>query len=105
MYVCMYVCIYTYTYIYIHKYRIINLSMKLDTFTLQYKKVKLKPLFKKGIKTEAKNYRLISVAFNIEGDRKTHSVADLDYSYSLRSNTVPNQILEQIIPQTHVCLN
>ena len=36
----------------------------------------IKPLFKKGIKTEAKNYRPISVTFNIEGDRKIYSLSN-----------------------------
>ena len=39
----------------------INLSMKLDTFPLQCKEAKIKPLFKKAIKTEAKSYRFISL--------------------------------------------
>ena len=39
----------------------INLSIKLDTFLSQCKIAKIKPLFKKGIKTEAKNYRPISI--------------------------------------------
>ena len=41
--------------------KIINLSIKLDTFPLKYKIAKIRPLFKKGIKTEAKNYRPISL--------------------------------------------
>ena len=39
----------------------INMSVKLDTFLSQCKIAKIKPLFKKGIKTEAKNYRPISI--------------------------------------------
>ena len=36
--------------------------------------VKIKPLFKKGIKTEDKNHRpFFSTAFNIKGDRKINS--------------------------------
>ena len=50
---------------------IINLSIKLDTFPSQCKTAKIKPLFKKGIKTEAKKY--FSVVFSIEGDRKIYS--------------------------------
>ena len=38
-----------------------NLSIKLDTFSSQCKIVRIKPLFKKGIKTEAKNFRPISL--------------------------------------------
>ena len=45
----------------IHLANIINLSIKLDTFPSQCKIAKIKPLFKKGIKTEAKNYRPISM--------------------------------------------
>ena len=37
------------------------MSIKLDTFPSKCKTAKIKPLFKKGIKTEAKNYRLISL--------------------------------------------
>ena len=36
---------------------IINLSIKLDIFPSQCKIAKIKPLFRKGIKAEAKNYR------------------------------------------------
>ena len=45
----------------IHLANIINLSIKLDTFPWQCKIAKIKPLFKKGIKIEAKNYRPISL--------------------------------------------
>ena len=41
--------------------RICNLSIKLSTFPDKCKFAKLKPLFKKGSKTEAKNYRPISL--------------------------------------------
>ena len=60
----------------IHLPNIINLSIKLDKFPSQCKIAKIKPLFKKGIKTKAKNYRPISVTFNIEGDRKIHSLSN-----------------------------
>ena len=40
---------------------IINLLMRLDTFPSQCKIAKIKPLFKKRIKNEAKNYRPISL--------------------------------------------
>ena len=45
----------------IHLANIINLSIKLVTFPLQCKIAKRKTLFKIGIKTEAKNYRPISL--------------------------------------------
>ena len=40
---------------------IINLSIKLDTFPSTCKIAKIKRLLKKGIKTEGKNYRPISL--------------------------------------------
>ena len=40
---------------------IINLSIKLSTFTDKYKIAKLTPLFKKGSKTDPKNYRPFSL--------------------------------------------
>ena len=45
----------------IHLANIINLSIKLDTSPSQCTIAKIKPLFKKGTKTEAKNYRPISL--------------------------------------------
>ena len=45
----------------IHLVNIINVLIKLDTFSSKYKIAKVKPLFKKGIKTKAKNYRPISL--------------------------------------------
>ena len=44
-----------------HLANIINLSIEYDTYPSQCKIEKMKPLFKKGIKTEAKNYRPISL--------------------------------------------
>ena len=41
--------------------QICNLSLKLSTFPKECKIAKLKPLFKKGSSTEAKNYRPISL--------------------------------------------
>ena len=41
----------------IHVANIINLSIKLDTLSSQCKTIKIKPLFKKDVKTEAKDYR------------------------------------------------
>ena len=40
---------------------IINLSIKLSTFPDKYKITKLIPLFKKGLKTDPRNYRTISL--------------------------------------------
>ena len=37
------------------------MSLKFDPFPLQCKTEQIKPLFKKAIKTEAKNYRPISL--------------------------------------------
>ena len=55
----------------IHLANIINLSIKLDAFPSQCKIAKIKALFKKGTKTDAKNYRpYFLVVFNIESDRK-----------------------------------
>ena len=45
----------------IHLANIINMSIKLDTFPSKCQVAKIKPLLKKGIKTEAKNYRPISL--------------------------------------------
>ena len=45
----------------IHLVNIINVLIKLDTFSPKYKIAKVKPLSKKGIKTKAKNYRPISL--------------------------------------------
>ena len=44
-----------------HLPNIVNLPIKLDTFPSKCKIAKIKPLFKTGIKTEAKNYRPISL--------------------------------------------
>ena len=40
---------------------IINLSIKLSTFPEECKIAKLKPIFKKGTRTDPKNYRPISL--------------------------------------------
>ena len=45
----------------IHLANIRDVSVKLDTFSSKCKVAKIKPLLKKGIKTEAKNYRPIYV--------------------------------------------
>ena len=44
-----------------HLTNIINLSIELDTFPSECKIAKLIPIFKKGAKTEAQNYRPISL--------------------------------------------
>ena len=44
----------------IHLAKIISLSIKLDIFPSTCNITNIKPLFKRGIKTEAKIYRLIS---------------------------------------------
>ena len=54
----------------IHLANITNLSIKLDTFSLKCKIAKIKPLFKKGVKTEAKNYRTISLLPLYQSSRK-----------------------------------
>ena len=75
----------------IHLANIINLSIKLVTFPLQCKTAKRKTLFKMVIKTEARNYRPISVAFHIDGDRKIHSGPNA----GLSTNQVEDQIILQ----------
>ena len=47
--------------IYIHPDNTISLPIKLDFFPLKCKIAKIKALFKKGIRAEAKNYRPISL--------------------------------------------
>ena len=45
----------------IHLANIIKLSIKLNTFSSQWKIAKIKALFKNGITTEVRNYRPISL--------------------------------------------
>ena len=45
---------------------IINLLIKLDTFPLKCKIAKIQPLFKKGVKTETKSYKPISLSKKIQ---------------------------------------
>ena len=81
----------------IHLANIINLFTKLDTFPSQCKIAKIEHLFKKGIKNKAKNYRLIFLLpFRIK-----RKITFKEMSYC----TVTTQVLEQIIPPIHVCLN
>ena len=79
------------------------MSIKLDTFLSKCKIAKIKPLFKKGINTEAKSYRPISllplIAKVIE-----KSIHDQTQDYPQRLLYIISQALEQIIPQIHVCL-
>ena len=88
-----------------HIANIINLSIKLDTFSLKCKIAKIiKPLFKKIIKTEAKNYGPIPllplISDVIEKNRIKTRIILKEMSYC----TVINQTLEQIIPQILACL-
>ena len=77
----------------------INLSIKLDTFPL---KCKIKPLFEKGIKTEAKIYRYISL-LPIISKVIAKSVHDHTQYYLQRNELLHiYQTLEQVILQIHV---
>ena len=50
----------------------INVSIKLDIFPAKHKIAKIKLLFKKGIKNEAKNYRPISLLKSIQDQTQDH---------------------------------
>ena len=76
--------------------------IKLDTFPLKCKIAKINPLLKKGIKTEAKSYRPISLLPLISKVTEK-SIHDQTRDY-LQRNGFINQVLEQIIPQMHDCL-
>ena len=90
----------------IHLTSIINLLIKLDTFPSQCKIAKIKPLFKKGIKTEAKNNGPISLLPLILKviEKSIHDQCKITFE-EMNCYTVTNQVLEQIIPQIHNCLN
>ena len=90
----------------IHLANIINLSIKLDTSPSQCTIAKIKRLFKKGTKTEAKNYRPISLLPLISKVIEK-SIYDQTQDYLQRNKLLYsyNRFLEQIIPQIHVCLN
>ena len=51
----------------------INLSIKLSTFPEWCKIAKLKPMFKKGTRTDPKNYRPISLLPLVSGFSTNHS--------------------------------
>ena len=59
-----------------------NLSIKLDTFPSKCKTAKIKPLFKRGIKIKAKNYRPVSLLSLISKviDRKIDSQSNTGLS-------------------------
>ena len=59
-----------------------NLSIKLDTFPSKCKTAKIKPLFKRGIKIQAKNYRPVSLLSLISKviDRKIDSQSNTGLS-------------------------
>ena len=88
----------------IHLANIRILSIKFDTFSSKCKIAKIKPLFKKEIKTEAKNYRpiflllLLSKLIENSIHNQTHGLS------SMNCCTFINKALEQISLQIHVCL-
>ena len=81
------------------------MSIKLDTFPSKCKITKTKPLFKKGIKTEAKNYRpiyvlplILMVIENLIHNQTQNYLQRNGLLYIYQSG-----FIEQIIPQIHVC--
>ena len=81
------------------------MSIKLDTFPSKCKITKIKPLFKKGIKTEAKNYRPIYVLplISMVIENLIHNQTQ---NYLQRNGLLyiyQSGFIEQIIPQIHVC--
>ena len=81
-----------------HYNHTVKLSKKRDTFPSPCKTAKIKLQFKKGIKTEAKNYKP-----NINGDKKNRK---RKFTFkNMICCTVTNQALKQIISQINVCLN
>ena len=77
---------------------IINLSIKLDTFPSKCKIPKIKPSFKKGIKTEAERPIYLMSLTSKMNEKQIHNQTK-DYLCC----TFINQVLEQIIPQIHIC--
>ena len=91
----------------IHLAHIINLSIKLDTFSSHCKIAKIKPLFKKGAKIEAKTCRpisllpLISKVIEKSIHKQTHDYLQrnkLLYSYQsgFRANHSTDTCLSQL---------
>ena len=90
----------------IHLANIISLSIKLDTFPSQCKIAKIKPLSKKGIKTEVKNYRPIFLLPLLSKVTENQFTIKSKITFKeINCCIVTNQVLEQIIPQIHVSLN
>ena len=97
----------------IHLANIINLSIQLDTFPSQCKIAKIKPLFRKGIKTEAKNYKPISLLPLISKviERSTHDQTEYylqrnELLYSYQSSFRANHSTDTCLPQlTDMILN
>ena len=89
----------------IHLTNIINLSIKLNTFPSKWKITKVKPLFTKGIKTQAEKYRPISL-LPLKSKVIEKSIHDQTQDYLQRNGLfyVHNEALEQIISQTCACL-
>ena len=85
---------------------IIDMSIKLDTILSQCKIARIKPLFKKSIKTGAKNYRPISLLPLISKAMENPFTIKQKISFKeMNCFTVTIQVLEQISPQIHVCFN
>ena len=87
---------------------IINLSIKLSTFPEECKIAKLKPIFKKGARTDPKNYRPISllplvskiieksIRFHIEDFLNKKKLIYM-YQSGLRTNDSTDLCLAQLI--------
>ena len=82
------------------------MSIKLDTILSQCKIARIKPLFKKSIKTGAKNYRPISLLPLISKAMENPFTIKQKISFKeMNCFTVTIQVSEQISPQIHVCFN
>ena len=87
---------------------IINLSIKLSTFSEECKIAKLKPIFKKGARTDPENYRPISILplvskiieksihFQIEGFLNKKKLIDM-YQSGFRTNNSTGLCLAQLL--------
>ena len=80
----------------IHLANIIDLSIKLDTFPSQRKIAKIKPLLRKGIKTEAKNYRPISLLHLISKDYLQRKELLYSYPSGFRANHSTDTCFSQL---------